>query len=321
MQGNHPPNRPFDDRAALEELERLQIAIREYRRQREKAEGEFDAFVGSFRTSAEPVGVNLNPPTSPDPAPMGPLPPQAVQSQSTGTSPESFEWALTEDALPPRVPFDRFPTDPPTLPGRPDVFADEPAPKRPERLAVPADFFGPTPAPTRSRLPLILAVATLLLVAAVVASRYRPVAAPGLTSDVAAPAESLPAAPPEESSAGAPSNAAPAAVSPGGSAAPTSPSGAASPAPAGGAPSAQSAAPFAEIRTVRPAWVRVIVDGRREMERELPADSRIPLPAGTTFVVRAGDAGAVHFFLKGQDQGPLGANAQVVTRTFTAPAR
>lgn len=308
MQENNPPTRPFDDRAALEELERLQIAIREYRRQREKAEGEFDAFVGSFRTPAEP------PPTVPPPQPSAP-------SHSTPTSPDSSEWALTEDALPPRVPFDRFPLDPPTLPGKPDLFADEPAAERPEGIAVPPDFFGPTPAPTRSRLPLILAVAALLLVAAVVASRYRPVAAPGLTSDVAVPGESAPAATAEDLPAAAPSTGAPAAVSPDGSVAPPpSASGAASSAPPGAA-SSTAAAPFAEIRTVRPAWVRVTIDGRREMERELPADSRIPLPAGTTFVVRAGDAGAVHFFLNGQDRGPLGANAQVVTRTFTAPAR
>lgn len=309
MQGNNPPKGPFDDRAALEELERLQISIREYRRQRERAEGEFDAFVESFRTTAEP------------PAPVQPPSPSAL-SHSTPTSPESSEWALTEDALPPRVPFDRFPTDPPTLPGKPDLFADEAAADRPEGLSVPPGLFGPTPAPTRSRLPLILAVATLLLVAAVVVSRYRPVAAPGLTSDVAAPAGSSQAVTPEESPAAAPSTGVPAAVSPDGSTTPTpSPSGATPTAPAGAAPSVPSTAPFAEIRTVRPAWVRVIIDGRREMERELPADSRIPLPAGTTFVVRAGDAGAVHFFLNGRDQGPLGANAQVVTRTFTAPAR
>ena len=40
---------PFDDRPALEELERLQRSIQEYRRKREQAEGEFEAFVGGFR--------------------------------------------------------------------------------------------------------------------------------------------------------------------------------------------------------------------------------------------------------------------------------
>jgi hypothetical protein len=70
---------------------------------------------------------------------------------------------------------------------------------------------------------------------------------------------------------------------------------------------------------VRRVWLRVVVDGNRAVEREVDANATIPLPAGRTFVVRAGDAGAVRFFLNGQDQGPLGGEAQVVTRTFTSP--
>jgi uncharacterized protein DUF4115 len=71
---------------------------------------------------------------------------------------------------------------------------------------------------------------------------------------------------------------------------------------------------------VRRVWLRVVVDGNRTVEREVDANASIPLPAGRTFVVRAGDAGAVRFFLNGHDQGPLGAEAQVVTRTFTSSA-
>jgi hypothetical protein len=97
----------------------------------------------------------------------------------------------------------------------------------------------------------------------------------------------------------------------------TSPSGAVAPRPSSAA-GAGSATPPAEIRTVRRAWVRVVIDGNRAVEREVEANTNVPLPAGRTFVVRAGDAGAVHFFLNGRDQGPLGADAQVVTRTFTA---
>ncbi|MEN3337889.1 MAG: hypothetical protein V7647_1565 [Acidobacteriota bacterium] len=72
---------------------------------------------------------------------------------------------------------------------------------------------------------------------------------------------------------------------------------------------------------MRRVWLRVLTDGNRTIEREVEANAIIPLPAARTFVVRAGDAGAVHFYLKGQDQGPLGADAQVVTRTFTSGAR
>src|SRR4051794_40055519 len=46
------PRVPFDDRPALEELERLQRSIQEYRRKRERAEGEFEKFVGGFRPVA-----------------------------------------------------------------------------------------------------------------------------------------------------------------------------------------------------------------------------------------------------------------------------
>jgi hypothetical protein len=97
---------------------------------------------------------------------------------------------------------------------------------------------------------------------------------------------------------------------------PAAPLPAPTPAPA----PAASPAPPAEIRTLRSVWVRVTVDGRREVERELEADARIPLPAGRSFVIRAGDAGAVRFLLNGKDQGALGPDAQVVTRTFTAAA-
>ena len=68
-------------------------------------------------------------------------------------------------------------------------------------------------------------------------------------------------------------------------------------------------------------WVRVLVDGKREVEREVEADAHVPLPAGRIYVIRAGDAGAVRLMLNGKDQGPLGQESQVVTRTFTVPGR
>jgi hypothetical protein len=80
-------------------------------------------------------------------------------------------------------------------------------------------------------------------------------------------------------------------------------------------------APPAELRTVRTVWVRVLVDGTKQVERELEANAVVPLPAGLTYVVRAGDAGAVRFLLNGQDQGPVGRDGIVATHTFSAPAR
>jgi hypothetical protein len=74
------------------------------------------------------------------------------------------------------------------------------------------------------------------------------------------------------------------------------------------------------LTTIRRAWVRVIADGERIVERELPANTRVPLPDAKTIVIRTGDAGAVRLTIAGQDQGPLGGNGQVVTRTFTGGA-
>ena len=75
-----------------------------------------------------------------------------------------------------------------------------------------------------------------------------------------------------------------------------------------------------EIVALRRVWVRVIVDGTREVERELRADERVALPSGRTIVIRTGDAGAIRLTMNGQDRGTLGPEGEVVTRTFTAPA-
>ena len=95
------------------------------------------------------------------------------------------------------------------------------------------------------------------------------------------------------------------------------------------APSASQAAPapslarpealVSELTTSRPVWVRVIADGARVVERELPANARIPLTAQKTIVIRAGNAGAVRVTLAGQDQGVFGPEGTAVTRTFTVP--
>lgn len=78
------------------------------------------------------------------------------------------------------------------------------------------------------------------------------------------------------------------------------------------------APPFAELSTVRRAWVRVVVDGRKVIERELPADSRVPIEPGSQIVVRAGDAGAVRVAIGGKDQGAVGADGQAATKIFVA---
>lgn len=51
MPGEETPRAPFDERAALEELERLKNAVEESRRRRKDASAAFDDFVSSFRKS------------------------------------------------------------------------------------------------------------------------------------------------------------------------------------------------------------------------------------------------------------------------------
>jgi hypothetical protein len=86
--------------------------------------------------------------------------------------------------------------------------------------------------------------------------------------------------------------------------------------PPAGAPTNAS-----ELTTIRPVWLRVVADGKVLLERQLPANARLPLAAQKTIVIRAGDAGAVRLRLRGQDQGPLGEAGQVVTRRFDVPPR
>jgi hypothetical protein len=66
-------------------------------------------------------------------------------------------------------------------------------------------------------------------------------------------------------------------------------------------------------------WVRVTVDGASEVERELQPQDRVPLRAGRTNVIRAGDAGALRLTINGKDQGALGGDGEVVTRTLKIP--
>jgi hypothetical protein len=76
-----------------------------------------------------------------------------------------------------------------------------------------------------------------------------------------------------------------------------------------------------ELAIDRQVWMRVIVDGARVLEREVPAGTRIPLAAEKTIVIRTGDAGAVRLSLRGGASTPLGREGEVVTRSFTVPPR
>jgi hypothetical protein len=103
--------------------------------------------------------------------------------------------------------------------------------------------------------------------------------------------------------------------------APEAPAAAAQPQPAPAV--SRAAAPTSSlesaITTTRRAWMRVTVDGVKVLEREVPAGTRVALQAKQSIVIRTGDAGAVRLMVRGQDRGFLGAEGEVVTRTFTLP--
>jgi hypothetical protein len=152
-----------------------------------------------------------------------------------------------------------------------------------EERAVPAALRAPAPRSSRRISPVVGLLAVLVIGAAVfVVWRARSLD-PGATETAVAQPQ-------------------PAAATP--QVAPTAP------APAATVP------PAAEVSTVRKVWVRVLVDGQKVIERELPADSHIPLTPTSQVVVRAGDAGAVRVSIAGKDQGPVGRDGEVATRAF-----
>ena len=104
--------------------------------------------------------------------------------------------------------------------------------------------------------------------------------------------------------------------------APVTPSPAEAP-PAARSPAGRTDAPASAVTgltTLRPVWVRVTVDGERVLERELPAGEHVPLSPRETIVVRAGDGGAVRLALEGKDQGVLGEDGRAVTRRYDVTA-
>jgi hypothetical protein len=90
-------------------------------------------------------------------------------------------------------------------------------------------------------------------------------------------------------------------------------------APAAAAPAPVVPAGGSEIVAERKVWLRVIADGEKILEREVPAGTRIPIKAEKTIVVRTGDAGAVRLSIRGFASVLLGREGEVVTRSFSVP--
>jgi|SRR5262245_10787588 len=69
----------------------------------------------------------------------------------------------------------------------------------------------------------------------------------------------------------------------------------------------------AQLSATRPCWVTATVDGKRSIDRLLPAGAKMTIDAQREMVVTVGDAAAVALTLNGADARPLGRSGEVVT--------
>lgn len=281
MASESEPRVPLDEAAALEELEQFRRQIEEYRRRRNDVQTEFDRFVRGFRMSALEAAIAESSAIAPGSDSPTVQPPTAAAIDAPSV------------IAPPAAPV--------TLATTTDRHSNEhvipPATSVLEPAAAPSV---PLPATvtshlrirwsSRPRLLLFAAVLVVLVVTGALLTRE-------WQSPPAAPRESIPASATVRQS----------------------PQPAASPDGQRAAP-AQAGPPRSEILAVRRVWVRVVVDGVKTTERELQAGERVPLPAGSTAAIRAGNAGAVQVTINGEDRGSLGAEGEVVTRTLQVPA-
>jgi hypothetical protein len=303
---------PFEEQAALDELDRLRRELEETRQRRRQATDAFDSFLRSFATRP-PARAASEVPAKPT---------QAVQIHEERSEPRPVD-TLKVDPSKVEGPtasglaeLDEFPVEefpPPPIPWSSESKSSGSAPHVPvaeeagltsfelldERNATPT----PTPLTRAHHVPAALAP-----VSRDPRRRWAMLAVAGIALTVVAVFAwrgSSPSRPEDPPAAGTPAGSARAEVSP------AAPATTAAPAPL----------PVAEITTLRRVWVRVLVDGEPAIERELDANVHIPLTPKQRFLVRAGDAGAVRVLIAGKDQGRLGPDGQPATRAFVvAPA-
>ena len=260
----HQQVQPFDEKAALAELERLRESIQAARQARQRSSDEFDAFVKSFRTPASRPTPERPIATSPEPEPQAAL-------ESINPSPPS------SDPLPSTV----------ATPSTTDPID--------ERITLPA-----SQAPRRFRFStrsLGLLVVVAVIAVGLVSTRWRRAAPPPTTVN----AVSNHAAPPRNAVASPPANNSDRAIS-----APATSH--ATPA----SPVAQSVT--IELRVIRPVWMRVVVDGRKDVEGTVQAGQPLQF-TGDSIVVRVGNGGDV-FVKTGTREESFGETGQPRTRTF-----
>jgi uncharacterized protein DUF4115 len=292
---------PRDQRAILDELERLHDAIQFTRRQRQQKAEEFDAFVKTFRgprmierqaaveaieAAAKAQGGESIPPSPPPIVPSFPPPPAPSRSarDAPGESSAPRLAALPSEAvlreLRQKVETEESEDVLRELQRR--VATSEPAVTRPPRPRSAAARI-----PSRT-LAIVVGAAVLLVI---VLMLWRPWQRPASTTALPGQGPAQPAT-----------------------------------TPAGSGTTATAAPPTSrpvqlELTAARAVWLRVVADGKNVLEREVASGEVVSFGADQTIVVRAGDAGSVRVRQNGTDLGALGKDGLPTTRTFTPGAR
>jgi len=73
-----------------------------------------------------------------------------------------------------------------------------------------------------------------------------------------------------------------------------------------------------ELKTVRPVWMRVVVDGQKSVEGMVQGGEPLHFTGGHSIVIRVGNGGDV-LVKTGDREDPFGVVGQPVTRTFSKP--
>jgi hypothetical protein len=284
MQGESPERAPWDEGAALEELERVHRAIDEWRTRRKDAGAAFDEFVSGFRTPPRERKI-VEPSLS-----SHPRAPEVAPGFASALDAPLAD--LPEPVKAADLPRAASATDPVVPSGVPAPVHVEFPLSSIVAVLVQASRLPAEQRKHRARLAVVAGGVVVITLAGVLLTRSWLATPAGLSG---IPAQSAAA-----TGARGPQSAVPPASQ---TSSPVDPN-----------------APRTEITALRRVWVRVVVDGTSEVERELQANERVPLRPGRTNVIRAGDAGAIRLTINGKDQGAFGAEGEVLTRILKIPA-
>lgn len=276
----------FDEQAALQALEHLRDQIQSARSRREQKIAEFEAFVRSNRAASQAERL------------------AALNERETAALPVQAAARTADRAAesrPPHVIPEPKPWPEPSSDERFEPFQPFQPESRHGTIAVARSFW------SDRRFQIAAGVFAVLLLMLVLApwgddapESQAVVSPPGTTPETAPATPGSDRVPP-----------APAAQS----------SGPAGPGAEGQTPAAIVRPLLVEVTTLRPVWMRVVVDGQRRVERQVPGGQELTFGADRAIALRVGDAGAVRLAVDGVDQGVLGRDGQVVNRAFTPRPR